>query len=126
MNAKAKDVLTRALHTFWQGALASLIVTLPGVIEHLGSGWEVLRPLLISAGIGLLASGFSALKTGLIVPYLERKKEDGALTAEYRQIPEDSAETTDGFDPEEAFETHNGSDPEGSSETTDRNGGEGA
>ena len=71
MSEKTKDMLMRALHTFWQGALASLIITVPGIIGSLDSGWDVLKPLLISAGIGLLASGFSALKTGVIVPYLE-------------------------------------------------------
>ena len=67
----------RALHTCWEGGVASLIVTLPQIIDNLGNGWGVLKPILISAGIGFLGGCLSALKTGIIAPWLKKRKEEG-------------------------------------------------
>ncbi|MCG6942176.1 MAG: chloride channel protein, partial [Thiohalocapsa sp.] len=52
------------------GAMASRMVSLhdtgfPVVPEYLGSQWELLALLLLGAGVGLLAVGFSALAAGV-------------------------------------------------------------
>lgn len=74
MKESVKDVVTRALKTFWQAALASLAVTLPQIVENLYSGWNVLKPILVSAGIGALAAGFSAAYNGVIKPIIVKLK----------------------------------------------------
>lgn len=74
MNEKIKDVAVRAFKTFWQTALASLIFAMPQIIESLGAGWEVLKPVLVSAGIGALAAGLSAAYNGVLKPLAEKLK----------------------------------------------------
>ena len=74
MSEKIKDIAIRAIKTFWQAALASLTVTAPQIVENLYNGWEVLKPILVSAGIGALAAGFSAAYNGVIKPIAEKLK----------------------------------------------------
>lgn len=74
MKENAKDVATRALKTFWQAALASLAVAVPQIIESVPSGWDVVKPILVSAGIGALAAGFSAAYNGVIKPVVCKLK----------------------------------------------------
>ena len=74
MSEKIKDVVVRAFKTFWQTTLASLIFAMPQIIESMGAGWEVLKPVLISAGVGALAAGFSATYNGVLKPLAERLK----------------------------------------------------
>ena len=74
MSEKIKDIITRAAKTFWQAALASLAVTLPQIIESVPSGWGVIKPILVSAGIGALAAGFSAAYNGVIKPVVDKHK----------------------------------------------------
>ena len=78
MSEKIKDVLLRALKTFWQTALASLIFAMPEVVESIGAGWEVVKPVLISAGVGALAAGFSAMYNGVLKPLAEKLKTNTA------------------------------------------------
>lgn len=66
-----KDVLERALKTFWQAALASLLFALPEIIELIPNGWEAIQPALISVGVGALAAGCSALYNGVFAPMLK-------------------------------------------------------
>lgn len=74
MKERTKEVVTRALKTFWQAALASLAVTVPQIIESVPSGWEVIKPILVSAGVGALAAGFSATYNGVIKPVVDKLK----------------------------------------------------
>lgn len=74
MNEKIKDVAVRAFKTFWQTALASLIFAMPQIIENIYVGWEALKPVLISAGIGALAAGLSAAYNGVLKPLAEKLK----------------------------------------------------
>lgn len=74
MSEKIKDVAIRAFKTFWQTALASLIFSMPQIIDNLGAGWEVLKPVLLSAGIGALAAGLSAAYNGALKPLAEKLK----------------------------------------------------
>ena len=69
-----KDVIIRAIKTFWQTALASLIFAMPQIIENIGAGWAVLKPVLLAAGIGALAAGFSAAYNGALKPLAEKLK----------------------------------------------------
>ena len=74
MKPETKDVLIRALKTFWQAALASIVAALgSGAI-----GMEIFNDntwvkVLASIGIGAVASGFSAIYNGIIKPLLEKK-----------------------------------------------------
>lgn len=74
MNEKAKDVVIRAAKTFWQTALASIIFAMPQIVENLYAGWAVLKPVLVSAGIGALAAGFSATYNGVLKPLADKLK----------------------------------------------------
>lgn len=75
MTKKANDILVRALKTFWQAALASLAVSMPSVVNLLPKGWEAVEPLLLSALVGALAAGFSALYNGVLKPLLAVSEE---------------------------------------------------
>lgn len=74
MNDKIKDVAERALKTFWQAALASLIFAMPQINENLTAGWEVLKTVLISVAIGAVSAGFSAAYNGVLKPLAEKLK----------------------------------------------------
>ena len=74
MNEKVKDVLIRALKTFWQAGLASLCIAIPEIIELIPSGWNAVVPVLVSAGVGAVAGGLSAAYNGVIKPLLEKHK----------------------------------------------------
>lgn len=69
-----KDVLERALKTFWQAALSALMFSMPEIIELIPNGWEAIKPALISVGVGALAAGWSALYNGVIAPMLKPVK----------------------------------------------------
>ncbi len=69
-----KDVLIRALKTFWQAMLATLVVAIPEIVELVPQGWGVLKPVLISAGVGAIAAGFSAAYNGVILPMINKAK----------------------------------------------------
>lgn len=74
MNEKLKDILAKAFKTFWQAGLASLCVSIPEIIELIPKGWDVIVPVLISAGVGALAGGLSAAYNGVVKPLLENNK----------------------------------------------------
>ncbi len=70
MNGKAKDVLNRAVRTFWQAALAYLladVTVLQAALADLPAG----RRALLTLGVGAAAAGFSAVYNGLLRPLLE-------------------------------------------------------
>ena len=69
-----KDVLIRAFKTFWQAMLATLVVAIPEIVELVPQGWGVLKPVLISAGVGAIAAGFSAAYNGVILPIINKAK----------------------------------------------------
>ena len=79
-----KDVLIRALKTFWQAMLATLVVAIPEIVELVPQGWGVLKPVLISAGVGAIAAGFSAAYNGVILPIInkEKAKHNGGETSD--------------------------------------------
>lgn len=69
-NEKVKDIIFRALKTFWQAALAYIIITIEPMIhsiEQFGS-FEAVKNLLITLGLGALSAGLSALYNGLLKP----------------------------------------------------------
>lgn len=78
MKEKAKDVAIRALKTFWQTAFASVIFAIPQITESLHAGWGVLKPVLVSAGVGALAAGLSATYNGVLKPLAEKLKANSA------------------------------------------------
>lgn len=77
MNLKVKDVLIRAGKTFWQASLASLVVTIPEIIDLIPNGWDAVIPVLVSAGVGALAAGLSAVWNGVVAPMLNKLKNGG-------------------------------------------------
>lgn len=74
MSEKIKDVAVRAFKTFWQTALASVLFAIPEITESIGAGWDVIKPLLISIGVGALAAGLSAAYNGVLKPFAEKLK----------------------------------------------------
>lgn len=71
MKSKIKDILVRAGKTFWQAALASVAISIPEMIDLIPVGWVALKPLLVSAGVGALAAGLSAVWNGVIAPIIK-------------------------------------------------------
>ena len=73
MNEKTKDVLIRALKTFWQAALASIAAAFGsgaiGMDIFQDNTW---KKVLISVIIGAVASGLSAVYNGIIKPWLDK------------------------------------------------------
>lgn len=93
MKDKLKDVALRALKTFWQTALASIMVSAPEIVELIPSGWAALKPVLVSAGVAAIAAGLSAVWNGVIAPFIEKLKSSNVTEEE---ITEDVI--TDGGD----------------------------
>ena len=74
MSEKTKDVLNRALKTFWQAALAYLLAdvsVLQAALTDVSAGKRV----LLTLGVGAVAAGLSAVYNGLVKPLLEDRKE---------------------------------------------------
>lgn len=78
MSEKIKDTIIRAAKTFWQTALASLIFAIPQITENIGAGWEILKPVLISVGVGALSAGLCAAYNGALKPLAEKLKANNA------------------------------------------------
>lgn len=91
LDSKIKDVIIRALKTFWQSSLATLMITFPEIIELIPLGWVAMKPVLVSAVIGALAAGLSAVYNGVIAPWVEKIK--------YRQAVEVDAVENGGESP---------------------------
>lgn len=72
MDRKVQDVLIRAGKTFWQAALASLVVAIPEIISLIPNGWDAVIPVLLSAGVGALAAGLSAAWNGVFAPMIDK------------------------------------------------------
>lgn len=79
MKANFKDVLIRALKTFWQATLASIMIAIPEVIELIPSGWVAIKPVLISAIVGALAAGLSAVYNGVIAPLIHKNGGEASI-----------------------------------------------
>ena len=72
MSTKTKDILLRALKTFWQSAIAYILSAISGVNFFNGDMTKtVITGILVSA----LASGLSAVWNGIISPLLDNKKQ---------------------------------------------------
>ena len=67
-----KDIAIRALKTLWQATLASIMVAIPEIVELIPQGWAALKPVLISAVVGAIAAGLSAMYNGVIKPIVEK------------------------------------------------------
>ena len=74
MSEKTKDVLIRSIRTFWEAALAAIIVSLPEIVDLIPSGWAAIKPVFISVGVGALAAGITAAYNGVLKPYLDKSK----------------------------------------------------
>lgn len=69
MNEKCRDVLLRAVKTFWQAALAYLLTDAALLKEALTAPGDG-KCMLFSLLIGAIAAGFSAIYNGLVRPAL--------------------------------------------------------
>ncbi len=70
MNEKQKDVLIRAVRTFWQAMVAYLLADVT-VLQSALTDWPRSRHLLLTLGIGAVAAGLSAVYNALIRPWME-------------------------------------------------------
>ena len=98
MKDKLRDVAIRAGKTFWQTALATLVVAIPEIVELIPKGKEALVPVVISALTGALAAGLSATWNGVIAPLLDKlkKKEVVAnIIEELAEVVADGGESSD-------------------------------
>ena len=67
MNAKQKDVLTRAWRTFWQAMLAYLLADATLLQEAL-CDWSRGKHLLLTLFVGAVAAGLSAVYNTALQP----------------------------------------------------------
>ena len=70
MNAKTKDVLIRALKTFWEAALGYLLADAALLREALTVPLK--ESILVTLFVGAAAAGFSAIYNGIIGPSLPK------------------------------------------------------
>lgn len=73
MSEKTKDVLIRALKTFWQAALGYLLADAALLRDALTMPLE--KSILATLLAGAAAAGFSATYNGIIKPMLSPKVE---------------------------------------------------
>ena len=71
MSTKTKDVLIRALKTFWQASASYLIVNINAIANAITSdlevgGFETLKSVGITVLVGAVAAGLSAVWNGFI------------------------------------------------------------
>ena len=70
MSDKTKDLLYRALSTFWQGSLAFIVLAADPIIESIAAGdWSGVGALAYAVLLGAIAAGLSAVKTWLVAKY---------------------------------------------------------
>lgn len=70
MSDKTKDILYRALSTFWQGSLAFILLSADPVIESISAGdWSKMWAIGYAVFLGAIAAGLSAIKTWLVAKY---------------------------------------------------------
>ena len=75
-----KDILIRAIKTFWQTALAYIIINSEVFFTDILSFNETkLKQFAITIGLGALSAGLSAMYNGVLKPIAEslRKEWDG-------------------------------------------------
>ena len=65
-----KDVLSRAVRTFWQAMLAYLLADAT-VLQEALDGWDRGRHVLLTLFIGAVAAGLSAVYNAVICPWIE-------------------------------------------------------
>ena len=78
---KFKDILIRALKTFWQASMSYLIVNIHVIADAITTdievgGFETLKSVGLTVGVGAIAAGLSALYNGVIRPLLVKPVED--------------------------------------------------
>lgn len=78
---KFKDVLIRALKTFWQASISYLIVNINVIADAITTdlevgGFETLKSVGLTVGVGALAAGLSALYNAVIRPLFIEKPKD--------------------------------------------------
>ena len=90
---KFKDVLIRALKTFWQSCLGYIIVNIHVIADAITTdlevgGFETLKSVGLTVGVGAIAAGLSALYNGVIKPFIVKTKTEDYSDDEMGMIPE--------------------------------------
>jgi len=90
---KFKDVLIRALKTLWQAMTAYIIINIHVIADAIttdleAGGFETLKSVGLSVGVGAIAAGLSALYNGVLKPLMEKKAEDTYSDDEMGVVPE--------------------------------------
>ena len=73
MTKKQKDILTRAVRTFWQAMLAYLLADAT-VLQEALCRWDRGRHLLLTLFIGAVAAGLSAVYNAALAWGEERER----------------------------------------------------
>ena len=78
MNEKVKDVLIRALKTFWQAVVAYFATSFGTQIAGIDVfNFDALKNVVIGLIVGSVAAGLSAAWNGVIQPALDKHKTKG-------------------------------------------------
>ena len=76
--SKTKDILIRALKTFWQAVVAYLATSFGSQIAGIEVfNFDALKNVAIGLLVGALAAGLSAAWNGVIQPALDKLKAKG-------------------------------------------------
>ena len=76
--SKAKDILIRALKTFWQAVVAYLVTSFGTQIAGIEVfSFDALKNVAIGLLVGAIAAGLSAAWNGVIQPALDKFKAEG-------------------------------------------------
>lgn len=90
---KFKDVVQRAWRTFWQSCLGYIIVNIHVIADAITTdlevgGFETLKSVGLTVGVGAIAAGLSALYNGVIKPLIQKTKVEDYSDDEMGMIPE--------------------------------------
>lgn len=97
MSVKTKDILIRALKTFWQASVSYLIVNINVLTNAITNdlevgGFETLKSVGITVLVGALAAGLSAVWNGFIKVKLDSLKVPEIDLTEEDFIDEDESD----------------------------------
>ena len=88
-----KDVLQRAWRTFWQASISYLIINIQVIADAITTdlevgGFETIKSVGLTIGVGALAAGLSALYNGVLKDAFIKPKEEDYSDDEMGFIPE--------------------------------------
>lgn len=81
MSDRTKDIIIRALKTFWQAALGYIIVDINALLVGISNS-NITEGMLKTVAIGAVAAGFSAVWNSVLSPLFSSKEKGQSSDSE--------------------------------------------